>query len=247
LEEAIICHREALTYHPRGHPSRSTSLSGLANSVFTRFQQSGKMENLDEAITCHREALVLCPHGHPNRAASLNNLASAVATRFGQSGRMEDLEEAISYRREALALCPHGHPDRSASLNNLAGSLWTRFEQSRNKDDLLDSLKYLSEAKTLLPIDHPRHTIVGTSLASFLCYFIPKSDGSLSLSTSKAFDLFKQAANHPFASAKARFQAAVQWAREARRCNHRTTVHTYAKSLSLLDRCLLRSSPSKIS
>src|SRR5258705_9009977 len=98
--------------------------------MFYRFQQLGKINDLEEAITCHREVLALRPHGHPGRSMSLNNLANALSTLFKQSGRMKELEEAITCHREALGLRPHGHPDRTSSLNNLASTLSTRFDLS---------------------------------------------------------------------------------------------------------------------
>jgi hypothetical protein len=33
LVEAITCHRQALTFHPLGHPNRPSSLIILANAV----------------------------------------------------------------------------------------------------------------------------------------------------------------------------------------------------------------------
>ena len=170
-----------------------------------------------------------------------NNLANSVRTRFGQSGRIEDLEEAITYHRKALALRPHGHPDRSDCLNILANSVSTRFGQSGRMGDLEEAVKYSSEAKAILPIDHPKHAITRSFLSSMLlklCDNLPQSDKTLHM-TSQAFELFEHAASHPFASAKARFQAAVRWAREAHRRKHQSTVRAYAKSLSLLDRCLI--------
>jgi len=116
-----------------------------------------------------------------------------------------------------------------------------RFELSGSKGDLLDALKHLYEAKNLSLTDHPRHAKIGSSLSSVLlklCDFIPQSEESLHM-TSRAFDLFERAANHSFASVKARFQTAVEWAQEARHRNHQSTVHAYAKSLSLLVRCLV--------
>lgn len=53
LEEAIRCHREALALRPLGNPDRSKFLSGLADSVFTRFRQSGRKEDSEEAIAKH--------------------------------------------------------------------------------------------------------------------------------------------------------------------------------------------------
>jgi hypothetical protein len=98
--------------HFHGHPDRSSSLNNLATAVSTRFEQLGRVDDLEEAIICHRQALALRPHGHPNHPTSLNNLATAVATRFKHLGRLEDLEEAITCHRQALALLPHGHPGR---------------------------------------------------------------------------------------------------------------------------------------
>jgi hypothetical protein len=67
--------REALAICPPGHPNRSSFLNNLANSIDTRYKQSGRMEDLEEMITYHREALTLCHPGHRNRPSSLNNLA----------------------------------------------------------------------------------------------------------------------------------------------------------------------------
>jgi len=199
------------------------------------------MEDLEEAISSHREALALHPHGHHHRSSSLTNLGAAVFSRFGQLRRMGDLEEAITCHLEALPLHPHGHPRRSSSLSHLGAAVFTRFEQSGSKDDLLDAHKYLSEAKTILPTEHPSHVTAGRGLAFMLLKLsdiVPKSDESLNM-ISEAFTLFKHAASHSFASARARFQTAVQWAQEARRRKHRSTVHAYAESLSLLDRSLV--------
>ena len=240
LEEAITCHRQALVLRPHGHPDRSSSLNNLANAVSTRFEQLGRMEDLEEAITYHRQALTLRPHGHPDRSMSLDNLATAVSTRFQQLGQMEDLEEAITCHRQALTLQPHGHPYRSLSLYNLANAVSTRFEQSRSHDDLLDAVKYLSEAKTILPTGHPLLSTLESSLASIFLFQcdVSKLDESLHLMT-KAFELFKYAADYSPASAKNRFDAAVSWARNAHLCGHLSAVQAYTKSLTLLGRRLI--------
>jgi len=85
------------------NPHRTTFFNNLAIAVFSRFEHSGRMEDLEETIICHREALALRPRGHHNSPSSLNNLANALSTRFEQSGSMKDLE-AITCHREALAL-----------------------------------------------------------------------------------------------------------------------------------------------
>jgi hypothetical protein len=85
----------------------------------TRFQHTGRMEDLEEVITHYHNVLALFPVGHPNHFTSLSNLASTITTRFEQSGCIEDLEEAIGYNHDALSQCPPKHPDCSTFFSNL--------------------------------------------------------------------------------------------------------------------------------
>ena len=165
LEAAISSHREALILSPIGHPHRSDSLYKLANSLYTRFEQSGRIEDLEGAITFQSEALTLRPLGHPDRSDSLNNLALGLSNRFKKLGRVEDLEEAIIYHRDALTLRPLDHPDRSGSLNNLANALSTRFTQLGRMEDLEDAITSHREALTLCPPRHPDHFMSLNNLA----------------------------------------------------------------------------------
>ena len=162
-----------------------------------------------------------------------------MSTRFEQLGRMEDLEEGITCHRHALALRPHGHPNRSFSLSILANAMYTRFEQSRSHGDLLDAVKYLSEAKTILPTGHPSQSRIESSLASIFLIQCDVSewDESLHMMT-KAFELFKHAADHSPANAKDWFNAAIIWAGEAHRRDHQSALDAYTKSLTLLVRRL---------
>jgi len=93
----------------------------------------------------------------------------------------------------------------------LSIALSARFEQSGNEDDLMNSIKCLNETDSLLPLDHPQRATALASTLLRLCEFRPQHE-SRGL-TCKAFVLFEEAANHSFASAKVRFQAAVQWLR----------------------------------
>ena len=115
LEEVITYHRQALSLHPLGHPKYYISLSNLANAVFSRYIQSGRMEDLEEVI--------LRPPGHPDRFKSLNNLAAMVINnRVGWS---------ISLSLRLLS-----HPDRSTSLNNPSNAVFARYVQSSRMEDL---------------------------------------------------------------------------------------------------------------
>ncbi|KAH8105041.1 CHAT domain-containing protein [Phellopilus nigrolimitatus] len=139
----------------RTDPGRSTSFNNLAGAVQTRFEQTGRMEDLEESIALHRDALELRPHEHPDRSSSFNNLANAVQTRFKQTGRMEDLEESIVLHRDALRLHPPGHPDRSVSLSNLGEAMQTRFRQTGRMEDLEESIVLHHDALERHPPGHP--------------------------------------------------------------------------------------------
>ena len=121
--------------------------------------------------------------------------------------------------------------------------MYTRFKHSRSNNDLVDAVKYFSEAKNILSTGHPHQSITESSLASIFLIqsdIVSKSDASESLHMmTKAFELFKHAADHPPASAKDRFDAAVRWARNAHCREHPSAVHAYTKSLTLLGRRLI--------
>ena len=109
LEEAIRFNSEleAPAIHPVGHPRSFMSLSDLANVFGDRYDQLGRMDDLNEAIKFNRKALALSPLGHPNRSTFLSSLAAVLFTRYrklGMTGYPNDLEDATIYHSEALAL-----------------------------------------------------------------------------------------------------------------------------------------------
>ena len=215
----------------------STSLNNLANSLHTRFEQSGRTEDLEDAISFHRQALTLRPPGHLNRSNSLDNLAYALFIRFEQSGKVEDLEDAISFRRQALTLRPPGHPDRSTSLNNLANVLSTRFKQSGRVEDLEDAISFHRQALTLRSPGHPDRSTSLNNLALVLSTRFKQSGRMEDLEES--FTLHEQAANDLSSNPPLRFAAAVSWAVNARRYHHKSIICAYSASFQILNLCLI--------
>ncbi|KAH8103699.1 CHAT domain-containing protein [Phellopilus nigrolimitatus] len=157
-EESITLHRDALELRPPGHPDRSVSLSNLVKAMRTRFEQTGRMEDLEKCIALYRGALDLHPLGHPHHSGFINNLAEAMRTHFEQTGRMEDLEECIALHRDALELRPPGHPDCSVSLRNLGNGLFTRFEQIGRMEDLEEAIVLHRDALEMCPPGHPHRS-----------------------------------------------------------------------------------------
>ncbi|KAH7905280.1 CHAT domain-containing protein [Hygrophoropsis aurantiaca] len=157
-------YRALLHLHPSGHPLHSTSLSSLAKTLSTRFDQFGNTTDLEEAIKLNYAAHLLHPPGHPNHTTSLINLASTLSIRFNQFGDRVDLDEAIKLNCAAFMLCSPGHPHHSLLLNNLAAALGTRFKQFGEKPDLDKAIELNRVALTLSP-GHSLHPMSLNNLA----------------------------------------------------------------------------------
>ena len=89
----------------------------------TRYERTGKMEDLEEAIRVARQAVDVTPEDHPDLAGRLNNLGLKLQRRYERTGKMEDLEEAIRVARQAVDVTPEDHPDLAGRLNNLGNEL----------------------------------------------------------------------------------------------------------------------------
>ncbi|KAG9013718.1 hypothetical protein FRB94_001280 [Tulasnella sp. JGI-2019a] len=85
LDQSIKWDKEAPNLRPEGHPDRGLSLSNLANSLETRFDQTGDRCDHDQSIGYNEAALNLLPEGHPHRGSSLNNLAIGLPKRFKET------------------------------------------------------------------------------------------------------------------------------------------------------------------
>ncbi|KIJ95338.1 hypothetical protein K443DRAFT_330790 [Laccaria amethystina LaAM-08-1] len=72
LEKGIDGFREALAFCPRDHPRYCGFLGNLSDAIFTRFEHSGKPEDLEEAFVLHDQAA-----NHPT-ASSKDRLDVAI-------------------------------------------------------------------------------------------------------------------------------------------------------------------------
>ncbi|EJC99246.1 uncharacterized protein FOMMEDRAFT_160846 [Fomitiporia mediterranea MF3/22] len=195
------------------HPDRSTSLVDLANTLYSRYQQHGRTEDLEDAIQLQQAALELHPEGHPNRSISLNNLAHCLSIRYEQRGRSEDLGNVIELQQAAFELYHEGHPNRSTSLNNLASSLSTRYEQRGKTEDLENAIELHRAALKLRPEGHPDHSV---SLRKHCLYTLKsRNDGT-------------------WMSLKTCLLAARQWADLARSHDHGTSIKAYKEIISVI-------------
>ncbi|EJD07720.1 TPR-like protein [Fomitiporia mediterranea MF3/22] len=155
IDTAIFYVSIILGLCPERHPDHSEALDDLGTFLHARFEQYGRIQDLEEAIEHIRAALEHRPDGHPESYISMNNLALSLRTRFDQHGRTADLDEAIDLRRAVLKLCPNGHPFRFESLHGLAVALHTRFKRYGKTTDFDESIKLSRATLALFPSSHP--------------------------------------------------------------------------------------------
>ncbi|KAF8144052.1 CHAT domain-containing protein [Mycena galopus ATCC 62051] len=136
-----------------------------AQSLQTRFEEQGKIKDIEDAIELFREALHLRAPPDPDRGASLNKLANGLYHRFMQQGDSSDINEAVELHREALALDGPPHAGWGRLLNNLANIITTRFERQGDGKDLDEAIALHREALALRAPPHPDRGISLNNLA----------------------------------------------------------------------------------
>ena len=164
LNTSIIVYRHALELRSNDG-SHLDSMSGLASALWSRFQRTRLISDIEEVILIFRELLFLRPTSYPKRSSLLNNLGLGLWERFGRTGSMADLEEAILMHRESLSLHPSPHPLRPFSLNNLAGALRDHFQMTGSTTNLEEAISLHRESLSFEPTPHPRRSFSLNNLA----------------------------------------------------------------------------------
>ena len=232
LEHAISSLRDAVDLTSHGHPDEPVRLNNLGKSLMVRFVRLGELSDLEDAISMLRGAVDLIPRGHPDQPIFLSSLGHSFITRFKHLGELSDLEDTISSHRDAVDLTPHGHPDKPTRLNNLGGSFFTRFQRLGELSDLEDAILMFRDAVDLAPRGHPDTPAHLDNLGdSFHARF--ERFGKLS-DLEQAISLYLHAASAHVGPIKVRFHASQKWISCARRIHHRSLLHAYSVTISLL-------------
>ncbi|EIM86040.1 uncharacterized protein STEHIDRAFT_139826 [Stereum hirsutum FP-91666 SS1] len=101
LDDVIASLRQDLERLP-GNIDRSPPVNELGFILRTRFEKTGRVDDLDESVACHQEALFLRPVGDARRSMTLVDLAQAVAVRFELHKETEDLHTSLHFFEEAV-------------------------------------------------------------------------------------------------------------------------------------------------
>ncbi|KAJ7115484.1 TPR-like protein, partial [Mycena epipterygia] len=153
-----------------GHPAKPSLLNNIGNSLLSRFEQLGSLDDLNQALLRFEAAIALTPDGHPDKPPRLNNIGDSLLSRFKRLGDLGDLNQSVLRFEDAVALTPDEHPAKPLRLNNLGNSLLSRFERLGGLDDLNQAVLRFEAALALTPDGHPTKPIrlnnLGNSLLS---------------------------------------------------------------------------------
>ncbi|KIM78158.1 hypothetical protein PILCRDRAFT_11384 [Piloderma croceum F 1598] len=92
----------ALELRPTGHPNQFSSLNSLANSLRTRFEQSGQLEDLDEAMELYPESIDSQPRGHPSICGFSRNFGRALFSAYSHTHESKYLGNTMDTYRAAV-------------------------------------------------------------------------------------------------------------------------------------------------
>ncbi|WIX92529.1 hypothetical protein [Amycolatopsis sp. DG1A-15b] len=144
----------------------SSPLHGLALVLHGRFQDTGRLADLDEAVRRHRDALAEMHSNTPVRPVVLSNLGITLQDRYIYGGDDKDLIEAIVMHEEALAAAPAHSPDRAGLLHSLAAAAQTRAEQSGSTAEAERAVQLDEQALESLPPSSPERAEFLANLAA---------------------------------------------------------------------------------
>ena len=232
LEEAILLSREAVRISPPLHPNRSRFLSNLSNQLGDRFMVRKDTADINEAITLSREALDLSPVPHPFRFGVLHGLANVLRNRYNHKHQVSDLTEPIMLLREALDLCPDSHPDRAMLLLGLANTLLSNYTRNPQQSNIEEIVALYSGLVDLLPPLHPNYSTANFNNASVLLLLYQHTKEYKHVED--AMEAFHQAASCSTAPLLERFRFSREWAHQAYKFKHSSTLEAIQHTINLL-------------
>lgn len=122
----------------------ASSLSENALALWTRAQQTGRLDEVDQAIGLGLRAVAAGGACHPDHKTFLANLGTYRLTRFALSGQVADLDQAIDYLERSVAI--PGGPNHALFLANLGTTYLSRFGMTGRAADLDRAIDHLNAA-----------------------------------------------------------------------------------------------------
>jgi hypothetical protein len=136
------------------------------DDLFSRFLQTGDLDDLNALIRVIRRAVAAEPEDGPDHAWCLLALGGALEYLFVQSLNTDHLNEAVQALRSSVTATPEGDPERTLRLARLSGLL--QAVASEQPDLLRDAVDTGRAAALATFDDDPYQTICLSTLGSAL-------------------------------------------------------------------------------
>jgi tetratricopeptide (TPR) repeat protein len=165
LEQAISKFETLTEMIPKNNPRLFQALNNLGTLLLCRFEELGRVADINKAIEQLGRALALETGTDPGL---LINLGGALVRRFERLGNMDDIQAAITRQQEVVDLTPDDHPNKPMYLNNLGASFLARFRRLGNLDDIDAAIAQHQASINLTPDGHPEKVKYLTNLGNSL-------------------------------------------------------------------------------
>ncbi|MBB5803182.1 tetratricopeptide (TPR) repeat protein [Saccharothrix ecbatanensis] len=119
-------------------------MSENALAIWTRAQQTGRLDEVDQAIDLGLRAIAAAGVDHPDRVTFVSNVGTYHLTRFGFTGQVADLDQAIVHLEHGVA-APVG-PNHALFRCNLGTTYLSRFEMTGQAADLDRAIDHFTRA-----------------------------------------------------------------------------------------------------
>ncbi|KAJ2935445.1 hypothetical protein H1R20_g1647, partial [Candolleomyces eurysporus] len=159
VDKAISAYVQALKLTPAGHSSLDSRLGSLGSALLTRFEHTGKLEDLKQAIPILQAAIEVTSSTNPadgssTLADSYNILGAAFVYLCRATGQVEPADRAVEALEKAVQLrVDLQHPRLPLHYDSLGTALSVRFETARKVEDLEKSVEAFNGGIKATPKD----------------------------------------------------------------------------------------------
>lgn len=148
IQNAIRYGQEAVKLAKLGENAdlRIICANNMGKIMVMRFEDSGRLEDLEEALTYFEDVLEGSTNNDSSKYLGLGNLAAACTLKFYKTSDLKDLQDAIAWGEETVEAVPSSKPEKAVALTNLGCMLLLRYEAVLSPGDLDIAIAALEQA-----------------------------------------------------------------------------------------------------